>query len=164
MVEKSLNIHTVTHWLKEINMQHFYQECIYLIIRICKGGTVWKFQDFLSFRFYVKSILGIIHTSSKIALSCSFRGSEFGFLWIFALFEGYNIPHKQNSEHLKWQTRAVLQLLDLPKLISRKIWAIRQYHQISSLLYSINQKFLPISKTKQKMTLICKATDFLGQI
>ena len=49
------------------------------------------------------------------------RESEFLFLFIFALFEGLNLPNEENSEPLKVAKMAVLELLDSPKLISRKI-------------------------------------------
>ena len=46
--------------------------------------TVRKFQDFLSLRFYVKSIFGDSGTS-KTGICCIFRGSEFLTLVDFAV-------------------------------------------------------------------------------
>ena len=39
----------------------------------------------------------------KISHFTTFRGSEFWFLWIFALFEGWFLPNEQNSQPLKRQ-------------------------------------------------------------
>ena len=39
----------------------------------------------------------------KICHFNTFRGSEFWFLWICALFVGWNLPNEQSSQPLKWQ-------------------------------------------------------------
>ena len=44
----------------------------------------------------------------KICHFNTFRGSEFWFLRIFALFEGWHLPNEQNSQPLKWQKRQFL--------------------------------------------------------
>ena len=61
------------------------------------------FINFISLKFYVKSYLGIVEV--KKSHFNTFRGSGF-FLWIFALFQNWNLPNWQNSEVLKllkWQ-------------------------------------------------------------
>ena len=44
----------------------------------------------------------------KISHFTTFRGSEFWFLWIFALSEDWNLPNEQYSQPLKWQKRYFL--------------------------------------------------------
>ena len=55
----------------------------------------------------------------------SFTASEFRFLSNFALFECGNLPNQQHSQPLKWQKWPFLELLNPPKLISRKMWVVR---------------------------------------
>ena len=69
------------------------------------------------------------------------RGSEFWFLWIFALFEGWNGPNEENSD-FNMIKPADFALLESQKLISRKIWVIEKswnfhtvkLHYITALL------------------------------
>ena len=58
----------------------------------------------------------------KISNFNKFRGSEYRFLWIFALFGMVKFSKSTKFIAPKMSKTAVLQLLDSPKLISRKIW------------------------------------------
>ena len=44
----------------------------------------------------------------KICHFNTFTGSEFWFPWIFALFEGWNLPNRQNPKPLKWHKWQIL--------------------------------------------------------
>ena len=55
-----------------------------------------NFVILLSLRFYVKSILGNCRSAKSAILT--HLGALKIFLWIFALFEGWNSPNQQNSE------------------------------------------------------------------
>ena len=68
---------------------------------------------FLSLRFYVTSILGILEVQNLPFFT--FRASEFCILCIFALFEGSNLPNVHNSEPQEVAKMAVLELLDSTK-------------------------------------------------
>ena len=72
------------------DITHFEQDC-YLdryCMKVIVNHTVWKFHD-----FYISQILREINVGNstfykcKICHSNTFRGSEFCFLGIFALFE-----------------------------------------------------------------------------
>ena len=82
----------------------FFDVCFSSLITISR--KIWSaefflcenFMIFVSLRFYVKSILEILEVQICHFNLC--RSSEFGFLWLFALFEGWNLPNYQNSEPL----------------------------------------------------------------
>ena len=56
----------------------------------------WQQDNFLTLRFYVKSIWGFCHIST-------FRDSQFWLLSIFALFDIWTLSNSPNSEPQKWQ-------------------------------------------------------------
>ena len=69
-------------------------------------------------RFYVKSILKNLEVLKLPFLP--FWGSEFSFSCIIELFEDCNLPNTKFRDQ-KVAKKTVLELLDSPKLISRKI-------------------------------------------
>ena len=80
---------------------------------------MWKFLVFLSLRFYVKSILGILEVQN-LPFQQNIKALNFDVLRIFALLKAvnYQIDKIQSPEIAKV---AVLELLHSLKLISRKI-------------------------------------------
>ena len=58
------------------------------------------------------------------------RGSEFWFLWKFALLEDLNLPNQQNAI----TKTAVLELFHSLTLISRKIWVKEKGWNFHTLL------------------------------
>ena len=65
----------------------------------------------------------------------------------FCTYEGCFLPNEQNSEPLKWPKTAVLELVDSPKLISRKISGrkILKFPHYVYLIYNFRQWFLVTS-------------------
>jgi len=87
-----------------------------------KNFTLWKLLSNFSITQILREITFgefILEAKSSIFI---FRVSEFRFLWIFALSEGWNLPNQQNQVPLEWQKMAVLEFPHSPKLVSRKIW------------------------------------------
>ena len=71
-------------------------------------NTVWKLQDYSITQILREIIVGELRVS-KLCHFNTFRGSEF-WLWIFALFEDWKIPIKQNLEPLKLQKQQIWNL------------------------------------------------------
>ena len=80
----------------------------------CENFKVFYHSDFAWNQFWK-------FLKCKISRFNTFKGSEFWFSWIFALFEGRYLPKYQKFTAPKMAKMAVLQLLSSPKLISRKI-------------------------------------------
>ena len=73
--------------------------------------------------------------------SKTYKGSEFWSLWIFAPFESWNSPNKQNSKALKGQKMAVLELQEfqnwfhVKSLLQKNPLSFSQiFRQINSLV------------------------------
>ena len=81
-----------------------FPHCV--IYQILREIDFWDSQKYKIYRFF------------------TFRGSEFWCLWNFALFDGWNLIYRigKIQSPIKWHKMALSQLLNAPKLISRKIW------------------------------------------
>ena len=109
----------------------------------------------------------------KISHFNTLRGSEFRFLWIFALCEVWNWLNYQNSEPLKFSKMVFSKLLYYSRLISRKIWMtekyILQFHHCTwvdknltfFIAFFLIQKFIIIFFVLQVMLLIIGKSQFL---
>ena len=74
------------------NYQTYILKNKFYVLGHCKSiRQCGKFIIFLSVRFYVKSILGILEL--QILPFNTFRDSELLFLWIIALFDGWNVSN-----------------------------------------------------------------------
>ena len=63
--------------------------------------------------------------------------------------KGWKLPNFQYSEPLKWQKTADLELLDSPKLISRKIWVTEKSWNFRTVFcYSIFRENKPFTMWK----------------
>jgi len=109
----------VTHSVEKWEI-HFYQKIFREMNSFLTSSCMlWKFRDFSSLRFYVKSILENLHRRSKNA--------------IFAIFGAMNLANLVNSSLQRVQKFRVWKrvltminfvLLESSKLISRKIWVM----------------------------------------
>ena len=101
-----------------------FPHCV--IYQILREIDFWDSQKYKIYRFF------------------TFRGSEFWCLWNFALFDGWNLIYRigKIQSPIKWHKMALSQLLNAPKLISRKIWRkekILQFPHCESQIILINQ-------------------------
>ena len=87
-----------------------------------RKARFWKFKSFLSFRFYVKSILQNLDVT-KMPFFCNFRGSEFGQFGKFQRSKSAKIHEILNSERVN-----VLQTL-----ISRNIWVAEKRYDFHTV-------------------------------
>ena len=70
---------------------------------VCNDTQCVNYRIFMSVRFYVKSILGILEVIDLPFYLAHLEALIFEMLWIFALYESWNLPNQQNSEPLKLQ-------------------------------------------------------------
>ena len=64
--------------------------------------TMWKFHDFLSLRFYVKSILKNVEVL-KLPFLAILESLDFGFLVNFSRQKFIKIQNSEPQNVLKWQ-------------------------------------------------------------
>ena len=95
----------------------------------------WKFSVmFLSLRFYVKTILGLV-TVQKMLFWQILEALNFhcdGYFHILRV----DFSKNQNSEPQKTKKKHIFNFLELPELISRKIWVTGKswnFHTVKSL-------------------------------
>ena len=96
-----------------------YTLCLFAFRHNNTKAQCGNYKIFLLLRFYVKSKLA--NVESLNLHSHTFRGSEFLSLWVFALFEGWNLPNEQNAEPPKSEITTILEFVHPLKGISRKI-------------------------------------------
>ena len=76
--------------------------------------TVLKFQKFTAAQIF-REINFRKFRGPKTAILTHLEALNFDFLCIFALLEGLNLPNYPIQSPLKWQKKAVLELLDSEK-------------------------------------------------
>ena len=127
-IQKSISIfhcrrHAQTHGVQ--TTKYVFHEKNDFIFAQCGN-----FMIFLSLRFYVKSILGILEVQN---LSFdTFRGCRFWFYWILT-FWSLKFTKLTKSSALKMEKLAVLQLQNSPKLIWRKIGVTEKSWKLCTL-------------------------------
>ena len=103
----------------EVKFLSAFKCCCYVhVTRCCLECE--NFIIFLSLRFYVKSIFGILDRSAKYAILTHLQA-------LFALFCRLKCTKSTKFRGPKMAKKGILGLLDSPKLISRKIWMIEKF-------------------------------------